>query len=191
MRCLSTTPPQFMAPVQRIAVAWRGGDPMTTRLARCFTVALLVAALALLQALVAQAAALPTAASGSGQLTLGGESRTFAFTAHRAGDGAVRGEAQLNNRLGGAMLHIAIDCLKVVGNVAIISGTVTRSNLPAEVGQVAGFAVEDNGAGKTAPPDRITLVATFPPYTTACTLYEPADFDPYFLPIDGGDVQVR
>ncbi len=101
------------------------------------------------------------------------------------------GEAQLNNRLGGAMLHIAIDCLKVVGNVAIISGTVTRSNLPAEVGRTAGFAVEDNGAGKNAPPDRITLVATFPPQTTDCTHYEPAVFDPYFLPIDDGNVQVR
>ena len=164
---------------------------MTTRLARRSVVALLVAALALLQVLVAQASPAPTAASGSGQLTLAGESRTFAFTALPAADGAVRGEAQLDNRLDGARLHIAIDCLKVVGNVAIISGLVTRSNIPDNVGQTAGFAVQDNGAGKNAPPDRITLVATFPPHTTDCTQYEPADFDPYFMPIEDGNVQVR
>ena len=98
---------------------------------------------------------------------------------------------QLNNRLYGVTLHIAIDCLKVVGNVAIISGTVTRSTLPAEVGWTAGFAVEDNGAGKNAPRDRITQAKTFPPDTTDCTQYEPAFFDPFFMPIERGNLQVR
>ena len=59
MHRLSTTPPQSTALVHRIAEARRGGSPMTTRFARRSIVALLVAALALLQALVAQAAAAP------------------------------------------------------------------------------------------------------------------------------------
>src|SRR5437867_12209486 len=52
-------------------------------------------------------------ASGHGNLTAGGELRTFSFTAVTHRDGSVTGEAQLNNRASGQKIHMAIDCLSV------------------------------------------------------------------------------
>src|SRR6478736_2118047 len=72
-------------------------------------------------------AAGPTSATGAGTLTILGELRNFAFTAS-TNKGITKGQAQLNNRDQDAIDHLDIDCMKVVGNKAVISGVITKSN---------------------------------------------------------------
>jgi hypothetical protein len=100
-------------------------------------------------------------ATGSGQFQFTSDAgvtalRTFAFEAAESSDGTVTGQAQVNNRATGQTLHIQIDCLNVIGNIAVMSGTITSST---EAGVPAGassiFGVQDSeGAGSA--PDRIT-----------------------------------
>ena len=124
-------------------------------------------------------------ATGSGHVQLGGELRTFSFNAVQRSDGSVTGQAQLQARLADNTTHVEIDCLNVVGNVAIVSGT-----LPS--GVTGAFAVEDNGEGGNAAPDRITLLNTGPFFTPGiCMFLTPAVVAPFLLPIEHGNVQVR
>jgi hypothetical protein len=100
-------------------------------------------------------------AIGSGQLddTTDGVTalRTFGFEATKASNGSVTGEAQIDNRSVPGRLHILIDCLNVIGNIAVMSGTITSST---EAGVPAGassiFGVQDNGERAGSAPDRIT-----------------------------------
>lgn len=129
-------------------------------------------------------------ASGHGNLTIGGELRTFSFTAVTHRDGTVTGQGQLNNRQQGVKLHLTIDCLLVSGNTASVSGTVTSVSGPTavQVGDRFIFRVVDNGEGSKAPPDTISLVFSFPPSVMIdCKV----PFVVPLLPIDGGNIQVR
>jgi len=131
----------------------------------------------------------PTAATGAGTLTILGELRNFSFSAIST-NGTVQGQAQLNNRQQNAVDHIDIDCLKVVGNTAVVSGVVTSSN-SGQQGNTAVFAVQDNGEGKNSPADRLSLAFFYgPQYAgTLCTFFTFADFPT--SPIQGGNIQVR
>jgi hypothetical protein len=151
------------------------------------TIALLAAA-----PIFAQGDGVVHSATGSGHLQVGGELRTFSFTAVERSDGTVTGQAQNHNRLTGAAAHVEIDCLNVVGNVAIVSGILSDTSFFRD----ALFAVEDNGEGANASPDRITLLFTFvpgifPPGTPVCELFGPEDAAGALMPIDEGNVQVR
>lgn len=53
-------------------------------------------------------------------------------------------------------MTVTVDCLVVNGNHAAMSGEVTESNIASYVGRRAIMAVEDNGEGSKAPPDRFT-----------------------------------
>jgi hypothetical protein len=145
------------------------------------TIALLVAA-----PIFAQGDGVVHSATGSGHMVLGSGLRTFSFSAVERSDGGVTGQAQLVNRATGASGHLEVDCLNVVGNLAIVSGTT-------ETSRIAIFAAEDNGEGADASPDRITLVITndpeFPP--GVCELAPRADVEPFLMPIEEGNVQVR
>jgi hypothetical protein len=144
------------------------------------TIALLAAA-----PILAEGDGVVHSATGSGHLTLGDDLRTFAFSAVERSDGTVTGQALLQARLVDATGHIEIDCLNVVGNVALISGT-------GRDGTTRAFAVEDNGEGGTASPDRITLVFSGPFFTPGvCMVLTPADAAPLLMPIEEGNVQVR
>jgi len=61
-------------------------------------------------------------ATGSGHTIVAGELRTFSFTAQQGLDGTAQGIAQINNRMVNEMFQVSIDCLKVVDNIAIMSG---------------------------------------------------------------------
>jgi hypothetical protein len=129
-------------------------------------------------------------ASGFGQIHLGLPFRNFAFSATKHADGTATGEAQVENRATGFLGHIHIDCLNVLGNVAVMSGVVTYStsdNVP--VGTDALFAVRDNGEGPSAPVDEITL--TFFGFGIPCTyITDPAQLALFFVPIESGQIQV-
>ncbi|SRR5712692_2015404 len=128
-------------------------------------------------------------ANGHGNLIIAGELRTFSFTAVTQ-KGGVTGESQLDNRAQGVKLHLAIDCLAVSGNVARVSGIVTKVTGPTavQVGWKSIFHVKDNGEGSNDPPDAISLVFSFPPSVNVdCTT-------PFVLPmltIDDGNIQVK
>jgi hypothetical protein len=134
-------------------------------------------------------------ASGHGNLTVGGELRTFSFTAVTHKNGSVTGEAQLDNRASGQKIHMAIDCLSVsVGhhsNTAVVSGIVTISDPTGLEGFTGVFAVQDNGEGSNAPArDRISLVfLESPPTTVDCTAATFTDFGT--APIEGGNILVK
>jgi hypothetical protein len=156
-------------------------------------IALLVLLLTVTGADVQSASADPAlqSASGSGQIHLGLPLRTFSFSAKEAADGSASGEAQIENRSSGFRGHIQIDCLNVLDNVAVISGTWSSSNLPSiPVSSDAFFAVQDNGEGPSAPPDEITL--GFSGLGIPCTFVtDPALLAPFFVPIESGQIQVR
>jgi hypothetical protein len=98
------------------------------------TVSSLVLTSILAAAVVASSAAaenVTQSATGSGQFEFTSDTgvtalRTFAFEAMRSSDGSVSGQAQIDNRALGQRFHIEIDCLNVIGNIAVMSGTLTR-----------------------------------------------------------------
>jgi hypothetical protein len=119
--------------------------------------------------------------------------RTFAFHAATSSDGTVAGQAQVNNRATGQTLHIRIDCLNVIGNVAVLSGTATSATGPGNAdGDTEIFAVQDNGQGAASPPDRVTRA--FGNSGFVCTDITPADIafvTSLLNDIDEGNIQIR
>jgi len=135
--------------------------------------------------------------TGSGQIHVGdGDFRNFAFTARTNAAGVTTGETEGKSRVpNGHRWHGTIDCLSVVGNVATMSGVVTNVD-PADdapgffvVGNHIRFQVVDNGEGKNAPPDTISLTQFA--YTGAAALPCAGDVNLPQIPIEGGNVQVR
>jgi len=128
-------------------------------------------------------------ASGFGQVHLGLPFRNFAFSATEL-DGTVTGQAQLERRDSGILIHIDIDCLNVLGSIAVMSGVVTSTNSPTlPVGTDELFAVQDNGEGPSAPPDEITLA--FSGLGIACTdITDPGVLAPFLITIESGQIQV-
>lgn len=66
-------------------------------------------------------------------------------------DQNVDGEGPGNDTIATVAITVAVDCLKVAGNAAAMSGEVTDSNIPAYVGHRAILTVVDNGEGAKAP----------------------------------------
>jgi hypothetical protein len=97
-------------------------------------------------------------AHGAGHFDIGGELRTFSFTAVTHRDGTVNGQAQLVNRAADTRTHVEINCLRVAGKTAFVSGVVSNASNPALEGQPAIFSVQDNGEGSDATPDLVSLV---------------------------------
>jgi hypothetical protein len=132
-------------------------------------------------------------ATGSGHMIRSGFNRTFAFSAVKRADGTVTGQLQLNSRSLDVVVHIRIDCLRIEGNKAHMSGIVTRSSNPAEgvVGELNRLVVEDNGEGANAPPDMISGIPAnnTPPLDTAT-----CETNPNRTPdrvVERGNIQVR
>ena len=83
----------------------------------------------------------------------------FSLVALQRADGSVTGQWQDTFDGGRLGIHVAIDCLKVVGNGAVISGLITHgiSEVSGEDvgGQQALTAVVDNGTSGKDPLDQI------------------------------------
>lgn len=76
--------------------------------------------------------------------------RTFAFSAVQYADGTASGNAQIESRKFDLVIHMRIDCLRVLpdGKTARLSGVITRTSRPfadAPVGEIHRFSVQDNG----------------------------------------------
>jgi hypothetical protein len=57
-------------------------------------------------------------ATSAGQLAIGGELRTFSFTAQKDSDNNPRSQAELFNRSSGVRVHMNISCLNIIGSTA-------------------------------------------------------------------------
>jgi hypothetical protein len=137
-------------------------------------------------------------ATGSGQYEFTSDSgvtawRTFAFEARKYADGSASGQAQIDNRALDQRLHIQVDCLNIIGNTAVMSGTLTEaSGAGISVGDSAIFAAQDNGEGAVAPADRVTK--SFENSGLVCTDITPANigFYTYLLnDVQAGNVQIH
>lgn len=83
----------------------------------------------------------------------------FSLVAYQRADGSVGGQWQDTFDGGRMGIHVAVDCLNVVGNAAILGGVITHgtSEVSGEdvTGQRALTAVVDNGTSVKDPPDQI------------------------------------
>ena len=87
----------------------------------------------------------------------------FSLIATQRADGRVTGEfvdrvSQVN---GGGGVHVAINCLNVIGNRAYVSGVVTQGNSD-QVGLPGLAKVVDNGSSANDPPDQLSPSIVFP-----------------------------
>lgn len=99
----------------------------------------------------------------------------------------------MKNRATDETLNIHIDCLNVLGNIAVVSGIAWSATGPWEDRWRWGrfFAVEDNGQGANDAPDRVTYAYTGS--GLVCTdFHSPADIDQsLFYDVDGGNIQIH
>src|SRR5713101_5128043 len=77
----------------------------------------------------------PPSATGHGDFLSDGQLRTFSFSAIQQPNGNVAGQAELRNQTTGVVVHMDVACLRVEGNTAFVSGTITNSNDPTLVGR--------------------------------------------------------
>ena len=156
-------------------------------------VAVLVVALApVVSTVQAQGAGIVASANGAGQITSGGEWRTFSFTAQMDSSHNSSGQAELFSRAANLRVHMDIDCLQVVGNTATMSGAVTlvSPNVSGiDVGDPIWFRVVDNGSGANSSPDLISRVGFFSGPGIPCTEVTPGL--PANIPIEAGNVTVH
>ncbi len=133
-------------------------------LVRLALLAVIGLAAILAQAVPTASGGVVSSATGSGHITSAGQNRTFAFSAIERADSTVRGHAQVNSRALNAVVFLKIDCLRVVGNFAHMSGVITRSSNPSEapVGEMRRFVVMDNGEGSNGGPDLISTIPANP-----------------------------
>jgi hypothetical protein len=115
--------------------------------------------------------------------------RTFALEARRSSDGTVTGQAQVKNRATGQTVHVEIDCLNVIGDIAVLSGTATSARGPENAdGDAEIFGVEDNPGG----PDRVTRL--FGKSGFVCTDITPANVGLYtylLTDVEQGSIQIH
>jgi hypothetical protein len=162
-----------------------------------FAVAAVAVVLMLVGAAVAKAPAASQAvvasATGSGHMVRpDGTFRSFSFTARKYADGTSQGELQLNSRSFDVVVHIKIDCLRVVGNVAHMSGRITRVSNPdeGEVGELNRVEVRDNGEGGNAPPDQVSTIPANPGDADPTTCVDPPT-NATIRTVQRGNIQVR
>jgi hypothetical protein len=130
-------------------------------------------------------------ATGSGHMLRNGFYRTFSFSARKYADGTSTGQLQLHSPEFDVVVHLELNCLRVVGNRAHMSGFVTYTSNTDEafVGEHNRLVVEDNGEGPAAPPDMVSGIPANPGNTNPETC-ETNTLTPNRI-VQHGNVQVR
>jgi hypothetical protein len=136
------------------------------------------------------------ASNGDFQFGLEGASGAIQYDARSFGSGArgqitfvgamditnddVDGNGEGGSAVTNVTMSVEVDCLRIVGNRAAMSGVVTSSSVSAYNGAKALLAVEDNGEGKkVSDPDRFTWGL----YRSTATTWTPSDAE---VPGDNG-----
>ncbi|MGD9488154.1 MAG: hypothetical protein AB7W47_09035 [Calditrichaceae bacterium] len=112
----------------------------------------------------------------------------FSLVANMKADGSVSGQWQDTFAGGKEGIHVSVDCMKIVGNGAVISGIITKgiSGGVDVSGQRAVTAVVDNGTSANDPPDQLSF-SFFP--APDCSNLVPSDFPLFDL--THGQVKVK
>jgi len=121
----------------------------------------------------------------------------FSLVANEYADGRVSG--QWVDSFGNVTaLHVAIDCLNVSGNAAVVGGVIKAWNgqNPTFVGRRALTAVRDNGTSANDPADQISYswYSTNPEnwtQTATCHTWTPEEWFDLLLDLTHGQVKVR
>jgi hypothetical protein len=99
-------------------------------------------------------------------------------------DGSVSGQWTDQFGHGNGGIHVAVNCLEVVGNQAWISGVITKAFDETLVGVRTGTRVVDNGTSAHDPPDQIS-------FSIIGALFDCHARRPYPLfDLSGGEVKV-
>lgn len=133
---------------------------------------------------MAQAGEIVASATGGYQTTYFGTERSIQFNANRNSENETRGQGQFFNRDSGTMFHFSLDCLHVDGNVATMTGSVSRDAFPAF--PYVWLRVVDNGEGSEST-DFHSAFVNFD-FPISCT--DDTGFDAIFA-VEGGNIQVR
>jgi hypothetical protein len=158
-------------------------------------VAITLAALLLTIGTGVAVAQVVASATGSGQIHVNGEYRTFTFSAQTDNNDVTTGVTQGFNRGLPFSWQGNINCLDVEGNIATMSGFVTYANPdPGPGGITVGtplvFQVIDNGEGHNKQPDLISLTF-FAPGGPPFPCLQSVDGIFATTPIEHGNVQVH
>ncbi len=101
----------------------------------------------------------------------------FSLTAVKKADGSVSGQWQDTFAGGGGGIHVAVDCMNIVNNGAVIGGVITHGNVGGE--DVSGLraltAVVDNGRSANDLPDQLSF-SFFPTGELDCSSLIPTNF---------------
>jgi hypothetical protein len=130
-------------------------------------------------------------ATGSGHMVRNGFYRTFSFSAQKYADGTTQGQLHLRSPEFDVVVQLEINCLRVVGNQAHMSGVITYTSNTDEafVGERNRLVVEDNGEGALADPDMVSGIPANPGNTNTETCLTNT-LTPNRV-VQHGDVQVR
>jgi len=117
-----------------------------------------------------------------------GADANFSLVAIEHSDGSVSGQWTDQFGQGDGGLHIVIDCLRVVGNQAWVSGTVTSGTFGGTdfTGRPAITRIADNGTSANDPPDQIGFTS-LPNNPISCQTAPPLQL----FPMPDGQVKVR
>jgi hypothetical protein len=130
--------------------------------------------------------------TGSAGITVEGGKVSYSFTAAEDGNGAETGRIRARNHVIGIRLNVDVDCLRVTGNEAVMSGTVERVRDPRGVvqeGWFSIFAVQDNGEGVNDPPDLTSNLLSRASPAWDCESQDPPGG--FSFNVDRGNIQVR
>lgn len=129
-----------------------------------------------------------TASAHGGYSATYGATRRIEFTANRDGLNNSTGQGSFFNTTTGTKTHFTIDCLRVEGNVATMSGIWGIADPVTGEVRHLWLQVIDNGEGANAHDKVSPLFTSFDPLSCEVDLFPGHMFD---IDADNGNIQVR